>query len=201
MLGTMTVHATKFLYTSGTFNWTGGMIEFKSNRTISVNSNGLAYGDVKINTNGNGINFVGATNIQGNLIVNTAANNGCTGSLDVYGNVTWAGAGFGGAVAITLRGNDSSWTRTAGVLPTGLITVAKTAGQKVTLGSNLTLNANQSISVTGGSIDLNNRTLTLSGTGNVTLAGGTFVKLSSGTLMIGGVSIPVGPYSGGNINL
>jgi hypothetical protein len=191
----------KYTFTSGAADFRGSTITLSVNSGLANTAGTTAFGNLIVNASGGTLN--GTYVVNGDLTLNSTVNGQSIsgGTFDVYGNVIESNQGYVGSMAMILHGTNSTITRTSVGIPTGTITVAKNAGQKVTLLSNLALNANQSVSVTGGSIDIgsNLRTLTISGSGTLTLAAGTSVALSSGTLMVGGSSIPAGAYSGGTI--
>jgi hypothetical protein len=193
---------TQYKLTSGAANFIGSTISANIASGTTFAPGATEWGNLSFPLAGS-FTLSGTAKINGNL--NLTIGGGGTvitgGTFDVYGNVTAGGFGFSGTVTQILHGNDSTYSRTSTIFPSGTITVAKNAGKTVTLASNVTLNNNQSINVTSGNIDIGSaaQTLTLSGTGNITLAAGTTVALSGGTLMIGGSSVPAGPYSGGTI--
>jgi fibronectin-binding autotransporter adhesin len=191
-----------YLYTSGTVDATGSSIIFRSIvGTPTITPGPTQFGNFTFNSTLNttiaGANMI----IKGTTTFSSStATHNITGAIDAYGDVVSSGFGAGGAATLNLKGTNSNFTKSA-TIPTGLITVAKNAGQTVSLGSSVALFSGQSMSITGGNVDIASaaQTLTISGAGSLTLAGGTTVKLSGGTLSVSGASVPTGAYSGGNV--
>ncbi len=200
VIGTISVPSI-FQVVSGTLNMTSSTLQMTLSPQISAP--GVMFNNVKFSSNGNAIISSGPLQVGGLLELSSAAlGRTITGNIDAYGDVLFSANGYSGTTAITLRGNNSTLTRNAGTaIPTGTITVAKAAGQKVSLGSSLALNTNQSLSVTSGQVDIAAaaQALTISGSGALSLSSGTSVKLSGGTLNVGGSNIAAGAYSSGTI--
>ena len=205
--GTFALHTTAigtiFNHNSGTVDATGSSITFSSSGapawTMLMGTAQL--GNVTLLDNASHA-LSGSTMTANGTLTLTEIGSGrsMTGPIDAYGNVSYTVWGIGGNHPITFKGNNSTLSMQTGVsVTTGSLTVAKNAGQKLSLGSDFTMATNTSMAVYSGGVDLNGRNLTISGTGGLTLTG-TTLTLSSGTLTIGGSTINPGPYSGGMID-
>jgi hypothetical protein len=166
-----------------------------------LNPGSDVFGDVVID----GITFTlgGTMTVKGDLsFVTTIAGRHANGGVfDVAGNLSFSNIGHDGTSSFKLSGDNSTIARSSTNMPSGTITVAKNPGQSVTLASNLSLNAGQSIDVASGTIDIGSalNALAISGGGSLTLSSGTIVKLSGGEVTVDGVPLATGSYSGGTI--
>ncbi len=143
-------------------------------------------------------------NVAGNLSINFSCYHSCgnflDGTIKVNGNVSIGGPnGAQGPLALQMVGaSNSTLTYTSGPTPSGNVTINKTAGAKVTLGSSISFNsAAQTLSILAGSIDMAGFNLTLNA---LSLSGGTSISRNAGILTVGGSAIGAGPYSSGTIS-
>lgn len=184
---------------SGTVDFTASKVRmYPSNGTITPGS--TEFGDVEID--GISANLTGTMKVNGNLsfITNIAGRSINGGTVDVYGNLSLTNASHSGTATIRMLGtSNATISRSSTNIPTGLFTIAKTGGAKVTLASNFSWGAGQSVSITNGQLDVSSFTGTISGGGTLTLAATTTVKLSTGAMSVGGSNLTPGAYSGGNI--
>jgi hypothetical protein len=187
-----------YTYISGTVDATLSTVQIY-NSAITITPGPTDFGNLILGMNGAYAIAGGQTAVvRGNLsLVPKVTSRTLSGNIDVYGNVSGSALATNGTATINYKGNNSTVDRAVG-LPLGLMTVAKNAGQSVSLIANYVA-ANQNISVTSGSIDLAGFSMTLSGTGTLTLAAGTTVKLSGGILTVNGSVIPAGAYGAGTV--
>lgn len=202
ILGTINAFQGNVTHVSGIVDASTSTFKFDigSGNTQTITPNTMEFNNVEFNARniivaGGTMVIRGTALFNGNLLASRAL----TGTIDIFGNVTFSGLGMNGAGAINLKGSNSTLSSSATSIPSGTITVSKTAGQRVTLASNFPLNAAQNMSVTTGQVDLSGFTLTLSGGGALSLSATTTVKLSSGVLSVGGSSIGAGAYSSGTV--
>lgn len=194
-----------YTHTSGTVVMTGTTVNFVSPYNMIITPNTTQFNDVNLTTGNASVTISGQPLVVlDDLQIGSTSTTPRTviGAIEVYGDMAWINEGYSSTATLTLRGNNSTLSRASDSdMPTGLITVAKNAGQVVTLLTNFSLNNNQNMSVTSGQVDIGGaaNTLTLSGAGALSLAVGTSVKLSGGILSIGGSSISAGPYSLGSV--
>lgn len=181
----------------GTFTSTGSTLQLNCNN-CSVNATVvLKPGTV----NYNNVNFVGRKTqwdlsgdtfiIGGDLSITDQLSGGNinNGTLQVGGNVALSNFGDNGTAATTLNGTSSKTFTLTGTpaVPDGLITVAKTGGATVTLGSAVNFNGTgQDVTVSSGSLLMAGYALTIADT--LTIAAGATVTRSSGTLTYGTLS-------------
>lgn len=125
------------------------------------------------------------------------------GPWELKGDLSF-GASFGSyigpedATLFFTGAGEQTIDNTVGVaMPNGLVTVDKPAASKLTLLSNYTRAAGQSVTVLGGRINLSTFNMAIPGT--LSLATGTEVYLNGQTLTVGGGSIPAGSYSSGTV--
>lgn len=197
----------RFQSSTNVFRWTSGTVDttalgttrfdLGSGSTTSITPGPTEFKDV--NMLGRNFAVTGTMIVKGVLTLSAnSTTRSFTGTIDAYGDVIVSGNGVNGTGVLNFKGLNSTLTHTATAFPTGTLQFSKSAGQSVTLLDPLTL-PNQSISVNSGSLNLGGEVVTISGTGSLGLAAGTTVKLSGGTISVGGSNLSAGPYSGGNI--
>ncbi len=200
---------TVFKHTSGTVNGAANStVEFANNSVFTVTPGTINFYNVNIFAAQNGTITGSLMKVAGNLVLNsTAASKSLTcsagGGFEITdGYLYTLGNGFGGACPATFKGVDAGsayWFKTVANTPTGLVTINKTAGSSHLMYASVAPAANLSFAVTSGRLELYLTNFAISGTGTLTLAAGTSVKLNGYTLSVGGVTIPAGAYSGGTV--
>ncbi len=200
--GTIIIKAV-FTYTSCTPNMVGSTLDMFPSLTAGVvNHNGLILDNFKFRTSG-GENITisgGALRVNGTMTNASTFANSTAGSVDLYGNLVWGGTGNGGAgIAITLRGDDTTMSKTGVAFPQNL-TIAKNAGKKVTLTASASFPTNVDVNITSGSLDMAGFNLTLTGaTGFLSMDATSTVIKNGGILTVNSAPVANGAYGGGNV--
>ncbi len=121
-----------------------------------------------------------------------------SGNIVTSGNVFITSFGIGGSVAIEFTGNTniSVSVDPSAAVPTGAVTVNKTAGSMLSLASHATAFASTPWSVSSGSVNM--ATYNLS-TQSLSLSSNVLTK-NGGTLTVGGSVIGTGSLFGGTVN-
>lgn len=182
--GNMTVGA-GWSNTATTFNHNNGTVIFgnAASAARTININGESFYNLTLNPLGGWTNTI--TSGDNIVVLNTLLlTDGAfsTGTLEARGNVTVASTYDGGTSTLTFAGTaNQTFTLTGGeALFDADIIVNKTSGS-VNLISGLTLNAaNQDLTITSGTFDLDGQTLVVNGTS------GTMVVGASGTFRLAG---------------
>lgn len=198
LLGTIGV-AKNFTYTSGSVSAGTSTLLFNgTDQSISPGS--PTYYNVTFDNSGWGAKdlLAGTMNVSNNLLLTSyvGCGNWCNitnGSFNVAGNFTSTNGGFTGSALVTMSGANSA-TYTLGAssnLPTGSVTINKSASATVTLASSMPLTyAGQALTISSGTLDLSgnalnvNSSLTIASAGSLICNGGTY---SAGSLANSGL--------------
>ena len=175
-------------YTSGNVNMGTTTILFGSpgsGTNVNISSGAMNFNNVTFQGgNGCDIGITGTVNVGGDLTIgNNAGAAFGSGALAVAGNFSQTGGGGGPASITFTGGNTQSFSTTAGTLPSGTVTLNKTAGTALVLSNDLIANsAGQALTIISGTLNMNAHNLTVKSTITVTDT----LTAGSGTITAGG---------------
>ena len=180
-----------YVYTSGTIvPGASTMYFYNYNATSTITPGAPSYNNVSIIGFASTFNIIGTLNVDGVLTLDDTYNIGIqvinTGTIVVQGNFIVNNYGFGGTATISAGGPVSSTMTVAASakIPGGTITIAKTGGASLLLGSDLVVTTGQSVTVAGGTFNLNGfdltnvNTLQVDATTVLRCSGGIFASIS-----------------------
>jgi fibronectin-binding autotransporter adhesin len=189
-----------FTYTSGTVVTTGSTVRVIATTGVTFNSGSMVFQNLTFNQNSPTSNTVtGTVHVSGNLsligIGYWPANNG--GTFEVSGNLLASGAWAGGSSLLVLKGNGvQTVTRSGSANFPGTTITVDNAASVVTLATAVSLDSNQGLTVTAGTVDLAGFALT---TKTLSLNSNTLTK-NGGVLTVNGSVAGTGSLYGGTIN-
>ncbi|MFL5814659.1 MAG: beta strand repeat-containing protein [Bdellovibrionia bacterium] len=193
-----------FYYVAGSVNTGTSTVTLMNSdsMTFTVDTGSMSFYNVVMKPDAYAqISLATPMNIAGNLTLSSLdGRTAVSGTYKVSGNVTSTSALNGGGASIQLIGSGgSAITVNAGAsLPSGNITVNKSGGAGLTLGSALTLTSpGQTLTLTAGNADMAGYNLSVS---NLSLNGNTLSK-AGGTLTVNGSVVSgTGSLFGGTVN-
>jgi hypothetical protein len=182
-----------YTYTSGVIDpGTSTMYFYNSNTTTTITPGSVAYNNVTFGGNSSDFNLSGTMTVNGTLTFadsnSSASANVNSGSFEANGNIVFSNYGSNGTATITAAGGTSSnytLAATTSKITSGQITVNKSGGSSLLLGSDVALVSGQDLQISLGTLDLNGYDLTNLDVLNV--GAGSTLKCSGG--IFGSVSL------------
>jgi hypothetical protein len=190
-----------FYYVAGNVSATNSTITFAEGSSATIDTGSMSFYNVVMSQSYYGsLTFSTPMNVANNLTLSGSdPRAGVSGTYVVSGNVT-ATSAYNGSAAIQLVGSSGSTiTVNAGAsLPAGNITVNKSGGAGLTLGSAVTINGSgQTLTLTSGNANMAGYNLSV---GSLSLNGNTLSK-NGGTLTVNGTVVGgTGSMYGGTVN-
>lgn len=191
-----------YKYTSGTINAGTSTLAIRNPNNLqsdTVTPGTQVYNNVTFSPNNNTVTIVGTFSVGGTLAIQYSCCGSLNGgTLDARGNVTISSGNISGTTTLQMTGTTNTTLSMATSGPSGVVTINKTSGAKVTLISNVSFNAaSQTINLVAGSLDMAGYNLTLKTT--PTLNGNTITK-NGGVLTVNGSTVGTGSLYGGTVS-
>lgn len=130
----------QYTYSSGTLDATAATLYFSGGANVYANpliTGGGAvsqFGNLQVGDMDTNQTFPNTVSVNGSLTFSPSTTGSLTADFSISGDVIHSNAGFNGSgVTMTLNGTNSNISRSSTNIPTGTVTVSKTAGQKVSL--------------------------------------------------------------------